>query len=144
MDEDLKRAAEGNSEAMARIVREHYSLVFRFCARRVGAELAQDAAQETFLTAHKSIRRFDGRSAFSTWLLGIAHNHCRNLSRKHGHEAAWLDGIDKAMDSGERSLIDRHALREALAKLSPEHREAVLLHEIEGLTYDEAVKRLKD
>jgi RNA polymerase sigma-70 factor, ECF subfamily len=140
MDDNLRRVAR-DPDAMSDIVREHYSLVYRFCARRLGPDLAQDAAQETFLTAQKSMARFNGQSSLSTWLLGIAHNHCRNLYRKRGHELTWL-GEDAMMsaeaDASERTLIDRQLLRQALAKLSPEHREAVLLHEIEGLSYDEA------
>lgn len=141
MDQLAKRAASGDSEAMAEIVREHYALVYRFCARRISAETAQDAAQETFLTAHKAIRRFDGRSSLSTWLLGIAHNHCRNLSRKRGLEMTWLSEDEmnaKGSEETEKTLIDREALRIAIKALSPEHREVVLLHEVEGLTYEEA------
>lgn len=141
MDEDLQRARNGDAEAMAQIVRHHYAFVYRFCARRLGPELAQDAAQETFLTAQKSIRRFDGSSSLSTWLLGIAHNHCRNLARKNRHEFSWPGEHEMetlSAESSEKVIVDRHALREALAKLSPEHREAVLLHELEGLSYEEA------
>jgi RNA polymerase sigma-70 factor, ECF subfamily len=130
---------------MAEIVREHYPAVYRFCARRIGPDLAEDAAQETFLTAQKSLKRFDGRSSFSTWLFGIAHNHCRALSRKRKAETPlediWL-GETMATSGQESQVIDREALRVALAKLSPEHREVVLLHEIEGLSYGEAAEVL--
>lgn len=139
MDHQVIRAASGDPEAMAEIVREHYALVYRFCARRIGPDAAQDAAQETFVTAHKSMKRFDGKSSLSTWLLGIAHNHCRNQSRKR-HEISWLGEEEmnaKGMDGTEGMLIDREALRVALKGLSPEHREVVLLHEVEGLTYEE-------
>jgi len=51
MDATIKQAAANDREAMAKVVAEHYPAVFRFCARRVGPELAKDAAQETFLTA---------------------------------------------------------------------------------------------
>jgi RNA polymerase sigma-70 factor, ECF subfamily len=141
MDEDLKLAAGGDAEAMAAVVREHYALVYRFCARRIGPEMALDAAQETFLTAQKSLRRFDGRSSLSTWLLGIAHNHCRNMARKKKHEVTWLGGEEmeaKSIQNTERAMIDRETLRQALGKLSREHREVVLLHELEGLSYEEA------
>lgn len=124
-------------------MREHYAVVYRFCARRVGPELAQDAAQETFVTAQRSMRKFDGRSTLSTWLFGIAHNHCRNLARKQKREVcldeAWLGGeAMKHEPNREGQIVDRHALRAALGRLSPEHREAVLLHEVEGLSYEEA------
>lgn len=151
MDEPIERASRGDREAMAEIVAEHYPAVYRFCARRIGPELGQDAAQETFLIAQKSLKRFDGRSKLSTWLLGIAHNVCRNLARKRRiemtYEQAFLEAPEHAPTEvggprSEQNLIDREALRGALIKLSPEHREAVVLHELEELTYEEAASVL--
>lgn len=141
MDALLQRAAAGDRDAMAALVGEHYPAVYRFCARRIGPELAQDAAQETFLTAQKSLKRFQGNSTITTWLFGIANNHCRNLARKNRMEITYNEPWRAMADEttvGESSLVDREALRAALAKLSPEHREVVMLHEVEGLTYDEA------
>lgn len=137
------RAAGSDREAMVEIVREHYATVYRFCARRIGPDLAQDAAQETFVSAQGSLRRFDGRSSLRTWLLGIAHNHCRNLARKARPEESWLNEDEmntEAMDGGARTILNRQALRQAMAGLTPEHREAVILHELDGLTYEEAAK----
>lgn len=154
MDSELERARAGDREAMAKIVDIHYDAVYRFCARRVGPDLAEDAAQETFLTAHKRIKGFRGDSRLETWLFGIAHNHCRNLARKRKMEMAFGDWRFVIGDSEQGSvpnpnhkslitnheerLIDREALRVALKGLSAEHREVVLLHEVEGLTYQEA------
>jgi len=125
---------------MASIARDHYEAVFRFCARRVGVDRAADAAQETFLTAQKVLPKFRGESTLSTWLFGIAHNECRRMSRHQRGEPLLLE-IDPARPTSERSeetLVDREALRAALSRLSPEHREVVMLHEVEGLTYEEA------
>jgi len=145
MESQVEQAKRGDQEAIARIVREHYASVYRFCARRIGPDLAEDAAQDTFLSAQKAIKRFDGRSSLSTWLLGIAHNHCRALSRKRKSEIPiedlWL-GEAMTTSGDEKRVIDQEALRAALAKLSPEHREVVLLHEIDGLSYDEAAQVL--
>jgi RNA polymerase sigma-70 factor (ECF subfamily) len=124
---------------MATIAREHYEAVYRFCARRVGMERAADVAQETFLTAQRALSKFRGESSLSTWLIGIAHNECRRASRQMRTEPLLLD-VDPARPSSERSeetLVDREALRAALARLSEEHREVVVLHELEGLTYEE-------
>ncbi|MEQ1932847.1 MAG: RNA polymerase sigma factor [Fimbriimonadaceae bacterium] len=139
MDDRTRRAARGDREAMGDIAVEHYSAIYRFCARRLGPELAADAAQETFLTAQKAIKRFDGTSALSTWLFGIALNTCRNLARKRriemNIEHAWNVA---AASPGESTLVDREALRGALKKLTSEHLEVVILHEVEGMTYEEA------
>lgn len=158
MDGDLNQARRGDREAMARIVDRHYDAVFRFCARRIGVDLAEDAAQETFITAQKKLKSFQGASSLSTWLFGIAHNHCRNLARKRKTEmlGAWVAietleaGADPSLNGAadwprdgqplESQIIDREALRMALSSLSSDHREVVVLHEVEGLTYEEAAE----
>lgn len=124
---------------IAAIAREHYDTVYRFCARRVGIDAAADTAQETFLTAQRALAKFRGASSISTWLLGIANNECRRMARKRRTEAPPIELVDQTDDARhEETIIDRHALRQALARLSREHREVVLLHEVEGLSYEEA------
>jgi RNA polymerase sigma-70 factor (ECF subfamily) len=142
MDWDVTHAQIGDREAMARLVEANYDAVFRFCARRIGPELAADAAQETFLTAQKAIKKFRNDSSLRTWLFGIAHNHCRHQSRKNRTESWDWTTMEDGGQSPENGLIDRQALRTALQGLSAEHREVVLLHEVEGLTYEEAAKVL--
>ncbi len=121
---------------MAKLVSDHYPVVFRFCARRVGQELGKDAAQETFLTAQRRLRNFENRSSLSTWLLGIAQNHCRNIARKKKFEFRFTD-CWQTRPSTENGLVDLATLRTAILNLSTDHREAVVMHEIEGLTYEE-------
>ncbi|OJU63636.1 MAG: hypothetical protein BGO01_03045 [Armatimonadetes bacterium 55-13] len=124
---------------IATIAREHYDLVFRFCARRVGMEAAADTAQETFLTAQKALAKFKGASSLKTWLLGIANNECRRMSRKRRCQPPTIELIESgSAEHHEETIINRHALQEALSRLSSEHREVVLLHEVEGLSYEEA------
>lgn len=123
---------------MEDIARDHYAAVYRFCARRVGVDRAPDAAQDTFVTAQKVLHKYRGESSLSTWLFGIANNECRRIMRKDRIEPCSLEIDVPQQQGGERSLVDRHALREAMSQLSLEHREAVWLHEFEGLTYEEA------
>lgn len=124
---------------MASIAREHYEGVYRFCARRVGVERAADVAQETFLTAQKALKNYRGESSLSTWLFGIAHNECRRIYRQARATPVTveLDPARCGVDRTEGDVLNREALRSALAGLSAEHREVVMMHEIEGLTYDE-------
>lgn len=137
MDFEVKEAQRGDRAAMVRIVDDHYDGVFAFCARRVGPDMASDVAQETFITAQKRLKTFEGRSSFKTWLLGIANNECRSALRsKRKDEVDWMDFEPSA--NPEHQLIDRQALKDAMKTLSKEHREAVLLHEVDGLTYEEA------
>ena len=127
---------------VAQAAKDFYEPVFRFCARRVGADLAPDAAQETFLTAHRVRAKFRGESSIRTWLFGIALNECRRLVRQKSVDRATVPLIDVAGGDHGASVIDRGALQQALAKLSDDHREVVVLHEIEGLTYEEAANVL--
>jgi len=128
---------------MEQIVRDHYASVFRFCARRVGVDLAADAAQDTFVTAQKVLRFFRGDSSLSTWLFGIANNECRRSVRKRRVEIGPLQiDVPNPNDVTESIIVDREALFQAMDKLSEEQREVVLLHELEGLTYEEAAQVL--
>jgi RNA polymerase sigma-70 factor, ECF subfamily len=134
---------EPNTGDISTIAREHYDLVYRFCARRVGIDCASDAAQETFITAQRVLGKFRGASSLTTWLLGIAHNECRRLLRQRRTAPLTIELVEAPeKKEHEEILISRHALRQALAKLSEEHREVVLLHEVDGLSYDEAAEVL--
>lgn len=144
MDPLIERAREGDPGAMATLVREHYPAVYRFCTRRLGPDLGQDAAQETFVTMQKSLKSFRGTSSISTWLLGIAHNHARNLARKRRIEPAPIDAWMEAPapNQGEDGLIQREQLRAAISALTEDHRQVVLMHEVEGLRYTEIAEVL--
>lgn len=137
MDAELRQAIRGDREAMAKLADAHYDAIFRFCARRVGPDRAADLAQETFLTAQRQMRKFRGESSLKTWLFGIALNHCRNASRQRTFEPVdWT--MHEPSDNPESGILDRELLRKALSALSEEHRDVVLLHEVDGLTYEEA------
>lgn len=120
---------------ITQLARQHYDRVFRFCSTRVGYHHAGDAAQETFLTAQRNLSKFRGESQPLTWLIGIALNECRRVNRNLQRENLTPEFKDS--ESNESQLIDREVLRIALAKLSPEHRDVVVLHEIDGFTYEE-------
>lgn len=131
-----KREAWIESLVLSDAVQQHYSEIYRFCSKFVGADAAEDVTQETFITAHKRLSDFQGRSSMKTWLFSIALNHCRNERRRKKplpledwNQPSGADAADQ--------LIAAQALREALAKLTPEHREVVVLHETEGLNYEE-------
>jgi RNA polymerase sigma-70 factor, ECF subfamily len=130
-----EKTGKGIPVSIEQLANDHYDRVFRFCSMRVGFHHAGDAAQETFLIAQRSIKRFRGESSPLTWLIGIAHNECRRLNRISQREAP-LPEFNPA-ESAESQLIDRHVLRLALSKLSDEHREVVIFHEIDELTYEE-------
>lgn len=119
----------------------YYDDVWRFCARRVGQEAAKDATQDTFVIATQKSNDYREGVQPKTWLFGIALRVCSNLARKHQREVS-LDWIaDKPAEPTTESF-QTDALRAALSKLSQAHREVVMLHEIEQLTYDEIAATL--
>jgi RNA polymerase sigma-70 factor (ECF subfamily) len=124
---------------MSDLVRDHYDAVYRFCVRRVGIDWAADAAQDTFLTAQRAFRNFRFESSVRTFLLGIANNECRTILRKRGGLHVHLQFVESAAsgECPEAQWINRRLLSNALAALSDEHREVVILHEMEGLKYEE-------
>lgn len=141
MDVIAERAAAGDGNALAELVRQNYAGVFRFCSRLLDAQHAEDAAQETFYRASKLIRKFRGESEVKTWLFGIALNVCRNEKRKLKVNTLPLQDWDVPKQSPD--LISVNALRAAMSQLDESHRDVVILHEMEGFTYEECASALQ-
>ncbi|MCZ7551277.1 MAG: sigma-70 family RNA polymerase sigma factor [Anaerolineales bacterium] len=79
----LVQAQNGDSQAFTAIVETYEKPVFSLCYRMLGnAQDAEDAAQETFVRAYQSLKRYDNSRAFSTWLLSIAAHYCIDQIRK--------------------------------------------------------------
>lgn len=132
---------EGSEEAFQELVERYGRMVYRVAYRITGSpEDADDVTQETFLKVFRSIDRFGRRSSVETWIYRIAVNCALNLVRDRREEPGGE--VDRAT---ERPLDDpgraaermelRRAIAEALGKLPPEQRAAVVLHDMEGLTH---------
>lgn len=144
----IARAARGEAEAFSALVREHSTLVYRIALRMLGANEAPDASQEVWLRVWRSIENFKGESAFTTWLSKIAVNTClssrekearrrdRELPEEFPHLAAPTGGEN---DPESAALDDerRKEIGEALLEIRAEHRAAVVLRHLEGLSYEE-------
>ncbi len=145
---------EGDQAAFGALVSKLQTRVYRFILRKVGGRVAEaeDLTQETFLEAFRRRDRYRGASRFSTWVMGIALNLCRNhLNRSPQYKydftpADDLFGLssDDASPHEETQARDSMAaFREALAQLKPEYREPLLLITVEGLPYEEAAVLLE-
>ncbi len=105
MNEELAwitQAQQGNDEAFTQLVEHYQTPVYNLCYRMLGEpELAEDAAQESFLRAYQNLGRFDRQRSFATWLLSIAAHHCidRLRRRKFG-----LISIDEEADDDDRPM----------------------------------------
>lgn len=158
----VERAIAGDESAFEALVRSHQRGVYNLAYRLLGnREDALDAAQDTFLRCYRALPRFRGDAAFRTWLLGIAINVCRTrltcAARRQQRRTQDLTRADSR--TGERVPLDlpdpgpgpesaahagelRGALAHALAGLSPDHREVLLLREVGELEYDEVAAAL--
>lgn len=139
----VRRARSGDPGAFDALVSRHGPGLLRLAAGMLGqAADAQDVVQETLLGAFKGLARFDGRSAVRTWLVGILVRQA-SLHRRRGRR--WPQPLDEASPPptplrGEGTLAAADArldLAAMLAALSEEHRQVLLLREIEGLSYDD-------
>jgi RNA polymerase sigma-70 factor (ECF subfamily) len=149
----LRRARAGDEDAFAQLVAMHADRVYG-ALRRFGldAKEADDVSQEVFLRAWRGLPRFEERAQFSTWLYRIAFNEAqRRLSRRPPPRVEpdpdRDDPILSVPESPERGpearTIDREferILEEALERLPPEWRAAVVLRDIEGLSTQEAAE----
>jgi len=154
---DVARARGGDAQAFEALVRRREAEVHRLCVRMLGdREEALEATQDVFLRVFRGLPRFRGEASFRTWVIGIAINVCRSRlgSRKWRERRAAASLQREDPEGGERDeLLVRDpapspeeraygrqlgvALNSALAQLHPEHREILLLREMEQLEYEE-------
>jgi RNA polymerase sigma-70 factor (ECF subfamily) len=157
-DARLARAfAAGDRSSFDRLVERHQDRIYNLCLWMLGdpAE-AEDAAQETFIKAYRSLGAFRFKSAFSTWLYRIAVNTCKNRRsslyfrfrrtvRRIGGAAAgnaeeppW-EAADPAPSPDEELLRKESAalVLKAMGTLPPARRTAVVLRDVEELSYEE-------
>lgn len=139
------RAAEGDDDAFAVLVRRHsglmYSLAFRLLGNRADAE---DAVQDAFVSAWRRLPEFRRHAEFGTWMYRIVTNRCLTTLRT-GHHAVPLDAVPEpaARDPGSspprtaETDAAAAALAAALQDLHPDQRACWILRELHGLHYEE-------
>ena len=142
---DVARARAGDTAAFAALVRRHQDRVFGFILRMLDArDEAMELTQDVFVKAWQALPGWRPEARFSTWLLQIARNAALDqLRRRRVVQFAPLDdGIDVADTApgpeARYASRQRQALLEhALQQIAAEHREILLLREIEDLSYGE-------
>ena len=139
----VRRVLDGDTAAFTTLVDRHAAACTRFATRMLGnREDAEDATQETFLRAYRSLARYEERQAFRTWLFQILINRCRTAAvrRERRHRMFLVD--DNAVASASvRPAAEASDLRAELQRvvdaLDPDQREAFLLKHVEQLSYDQ-------
>ena len=139
----VRRVLDGDVAAFTTLVDRHAAACTRFATRMLGnREDAEDATQETFLRAYRSLARYEERQAFRTWLFQILINRCRTavVRRERRHRMFLVDDNAIAL-AAVRPATDASDLRAELQRvidaLEPDQREAFLLKHVEQLSYDE-------
>jgi RNA polymerase sigma-70 factor (ECF subfamily) len=144
-DRDLiVRARRGDVEAYNLLVSRWERRVFNYLLRLVGQrEDAMDVSQEVFLKAYQNLPKLDDESKFSTWLFRIAHNEAFSLLRRRRPEGEITREPRTSDGAGRLLPIELSlAVESALARLSSEQREAVLLKVYQGFKFDEMAEIL--
>ena len=139
-------AQQGDPGAFAILVETYQRPVYNLCYRMLGnAQDAEDAAQETFLKAYKSMRKYDNERPFPTWILSIAAHHCIDQIRRRRlplvsiEELPVPDVPEKSPDM-EMKLSDkedRSRIRALLAVLDLTDRALVVMYYWYDFSYDE-------
>jgi RNA polymerase sigma factor (sigma-70 family) len=159
-EEDLvAEARTGDGEAFDELCRRHAQQVLRVTERITrNREDAEDALQDSFLSAFVHIRNFDGRSRFSTWMTRIAINSALMLLRRNRNspavfqlqgddpdaESPWLRITDRALDPEVRCLKNEQidALRVAIRSLRPRVRRVIELGPLQEGSVEETAELL--
>jgi RNA polymerase sigma-70 factor (ECF subfamily) len=154
----VRRAQAGDKEAFEELVRRHQHRVFAVAGgilRR--REDVEDIAQQVFVKAYFSLKRFDQRAAFSTWLYKITVNECWDLLRKKkvrpllyesdlSEEQAQRFGAAERLDSGTQDVSDKlqaqQQVENLLQGLDERDRMMLILKEVEGFAIDEIAEIL--
>ncbi|MGO9779211.1 MAG: RNA polymerase sigma factor [Streptosporangiaceae bacterium] len=142
----VTRARDGYLDAYEMLVQRHSAMAYRVALRLCGNHHdAQDIAQEALIAAWENLARFNGDSAFSTWLYQIVTRRTLNKVTR-GRAADLANPLDDVTDpvTGPAAQAERNlavdAVTDALATLPFAQRTVVVLHHFEGLSYAEVAE----
>ena len=140
----------GRQSAFAEIMNRYRQPIFRLIRASIGdAEEALDLTQETFISAHQALARYQPERSMRAWLSAIAINKCRDWGRKRtvrrfltmggtlGAEAERVADDRIAIEDAASDLQELERVSQAITTLSPDLRETLLLRTIEGLSQSE-------
>lgn len=151
---DASRASCGDVAAFSRLVEAHSDLVRRIAVRLMGAEDTQDATQEVWIRVWRNLGSFRGECDFSTWLYRVATNSClvmlRGQARRTRRERCqeWpllLEEPSGGEEDPEAATLNSERSREiraALGRVRVDHRSALVLRHVQGLSYAEVAEVL--
>ena len=151
----IQRCLNGDQEAWDLIVKQYWRKVFNVAYKFVGKhDEAEDLTQDIFLKIFKSLDTFDRRANFQTWLISVSRNLCIDHYRSVRKERQTIDReintndlAPPASDGGPMAALEQRdrvaLLRQAMAALPETLRMAVLMRDIQELSYQEIAERLR-
>ena len=150
----LRRAREGDPEAFERLMTPLEGLIWRVCWHYMGErQAAEDCGQEAMLRIWRSLASYREDSGLESWVYRIAANCCLDALRKRKREQALsvenlaeqgFDPPDPKADTEGQVIAgaEQARLREAIALLPEEQRDALILTQLEGLSYERTAQLL--
>ena len=141
----VARTIEGDLEAYAVLVRRYRAVLGRYACAMLGCRAdAEEAVQDSFVRAHRSLRECRQPDRFGGWLFAILVNRCRTTRRRlvRRHRFSVSLRSDMAANGDAAGAFEwREEIARALAQLRPIYREAFLLRYVESLDYAEMARR---
>jgi RNA polymerase sigma-70 factor (ECF subfamily) len=136
----MTRVRDGSQEAFETLFERHKDAVWRFFRRRLGHPArAEELVQDVFVAILRNAGRYEPRSAFRSYLFGIAYNLLKAERRKEGWSEVPCDVDPPAAGPDADATL---WVQRALGLLDADHREVVMLREYEGLSYLEIAELL--
>lgn len=132
----LDAAREGDDGAVERLVTESQPLVWRVCSSLGSRDDVEDLVQETYLRALRSIDGYRGDAPVRAWLVAIARHVCADHVRRRQRRRRLRDRLELFWDHGAHGPVD--VVDDLITSLTAERREAFVLTQLAGLSYDEA------
>lgn len=158
----VRRCVDGDTDAWERLVRQYSRRIYGICYRFTGsATAAEDLSQEVFIKVYRTLGSYDlARGSFNTWITTVSRNllvdHFRRSRQERLTDSLETSEKEDAPTLGERiedqgaspdTHLDRRETRdivqEALTKISPDLREAVILRDLQDMDYKEIAEILK-
>jgi RNA polymerase sigma-70 factor, ECF subfamily len=135
-------AGGGDRQALAAFVRRTQGEVWRLCVHLGDRDYADDLTQEVYLRAIPALARFRGDAPARTWLLAVARRTCADAVRQRRRRRALLGRLETESVIARADLMadpgGRVDLDEMVRSLPPDRRDAFVLTQVLGLSYDEA------
>jgi len=150
----LRRAQRGDPEAFGQLMEPMEQLVWRVCWHYTGdREASSDCAQDAMIRIWRGLESYRGDCAFESWVYRIAANCCMDWLRKKKRDRSvsmepmkeqGFDPADTSPGTEDQVIAkdERRRLREAIALLPEDQREALVLTQLERVSYEEAARML--